>query len=92
MSEDSSIYDGPSFVVTTHNGTIFSCVPQETVGLSHVRTRYWSLMSQDGVLYTGPPYARTQSAEDVQRLVSEWWDARKWLKHDGPDALNSRRP
>ena len=83
VSEDSSIYDGPSFVVTTHDGTMFSCVPQETVGLSHVRTRYWSLMSQDGVLYTGPPYSRTQSAEDVQRLVSEWWDARKWLKDTG---------
>lgn len=86
MAEDSSIYDAPSFVVNTDDGTMFSCVPQETVGLAHVKRRYWSLMSQDGVLYVGPPYASVRSAGEVRRLVSVWWERRKARRDTGGDS------
>ena len=79
MADDSSIYDAPSFVVSVDDGTMFSCVPRETVGLAHAKNRYWSLMSQDGVLYIGPPYAGSQSADEVRRLVSEWWRHKKTM-------------
>jgi hypothetical protein len=77
VAEDPSIYDAPSFVVTTDDGTMFSCVPQEATGRTHGKRRYWSLMCADGVLCVGPPYDPRHSAADVQRLVNDWWRQKK---------------
>jgi hypothetical protein len=39
MSEDAPPCDGPTIVVTTDDGTLFSCVPFEIGGLSMFRQR-----------------------------------------------------
>jgi hypothetical protein len=83
MSEDVPLYNGPTIVVTTDDGTLFSCTPYEIGGLAAPRQLRWKLIDARALEYIGPPYARGLSPADVQRLVSEWWEAKKALGQAG---------
>ena len=90
MSEDVPLHNGPTIVVTTDDGTPFSCTPFEVGGVSHPRQMRWKLVDARALEYVGPPYARGSLPADVQRLVSEWWDGKKRLGQAGVNAAKLR--
>jgi hypothetical protein len=74
MSEASPIYTARSFVVTTDDGTVFSCVAMERRRIGLVpASRFWSLVDMAGAYHIGPCYVEMDDAGDVQRRVSAWW-------------------
>jgi hypothetical protein len=62
MSEDSNVYDGPTIVVTTDDGTFFSCAPFELDGVHVPPQGCWKFIDACGLEYIGPPYARQVGA------------------------------
>ena len=92
MSEDAPLYNGPTIVVTTDDGALFSCTPFVMGGVSATRQVRWTLIDAQGLEYIGPQYARGQSPTDVQRLVSEWWEflGLRWAGPDRPCRARKR--
>ena len=64
----------PPLVVTTDDGKRWRC-SLSTIG-REAEPR-WVLIDTDGVQYVGPVVLTDKSPETVQRLVSEWWTAKK---------------
>jgi len=87
MAEDVPLHTGLTVILTTDDGTLFSCAPHEIGGFTSPRQLRWKLVAADGTNYVGPPY-RPDEAEPsaVQRLVSVWWEERKALGEDGGNA------
>ena len=77
MPQDSRLYGTPAFIVTTDDGTMFSCAPHAMGGDTTPRLLRWKLIDTHRVEYAGPLYARETDALDVQRLVARWWNERK---------------
>ena len=77
MPQDSRHYGTPAFVITTDDGTLFSCAPHAMGGGATPRALRWKLIDARRVEYAGPPYARETDAAAVQRIVSRWWEERK---------------
>lgn len=65
----------PTVVVTTDDGTVLSCTPQQVGGADAGRIR-WMIADPEGRERTGPPYLGFSSQTDVHRLICEWWDTR----------------
>lgn len=78
-------------VVTTDDGTLFSCTPFEMGGVSAPRQVRWTLIDSRGLEYIGPPYARGQSPADVRSLVCAWWEGKKGLGQAGVNVDVMRR-
>lgn len=77
MPQDSRLYGTPAFVITTDDGTMFSCAPHAMGGHDTPRVLRWKLIDTRQNEHAGPLYARESDALDVQRLVSRWWEERK---------------
>ena len=77
MPQDSRLYGTPAFVITTDDGTMFSCAPHAMGGGSTPRVLRWKLIDTQRVEHAGPLYARESDAMEVQRIVSLWWEERK---------------
>lgn len=91
MSEDVPLYNGPTIVITTDDGTLFSCTPHEMGGFTTPRSIRWKIIATDGLEYVGPPYRVAESSPvDVQRIVSEWWNLKKQLGQAGQTAATLR--
>ena len=79
MPQDSRLYGTPAFVITTDDGTMFSCAPHAMGGDATPRVLRWKLIDTRYVEHAGPLYAREMDAIAVQRSVSRWWEERKAL-------------
>jgi hypothetical protein len=77
VPQDSRVYGTPAFVITTDDGTMFSCAPHAMGGDTTPRALRWKLIDTQLVEYAGPLYARETDAVVVQRAVSQWWEERK---------------
>ena len=73
MTHDGPAAGVPPIYVSAADGTLFSCVPH-TGSVSATQSK-WKLIDATGLEYVGPPYAREQSLDDVQRMVAEWWES-----------------
>jgi hypothetical protein len=69
----------PPIVVTTDDGKRWRC-SLATIG-REAEPR-WMLIDTDGVQYVGPVVITDKSPETVQRLVEEWWAAKKGRSTD----------
>jgi len=77
VPQDSRLYGTPAFVITTDDGTMFSCAPHAMGGDDTPRVLRWKLIDTQQLEHAGPLYARESEALDVQRIVSRWWAERK---------------
>jgi len=77
VSDDSSLDNSRTVIVTTDDGTLFSCEPFAVGGPTVPQSLRWRLIDARGVMYIGPTYDREASLADVQRLVSAWWEKTK---------------
>jgi hypothetical protein len=77
VPQDSRLYGTPAFVITTDDGTMFSCAPHAMGGDTTPRALRWKLIDTQRVEYAGPLYGRETEAADVQRLVCLWWREHK---------------
>ena len=83
MPQDSRLYGTPAFLITTDDGTLFSCAPHAMGGDTSPRVLRWKLIDAQRVEHAGPLYAREVEAAEVQRIVTRWWDARKTVSLRG---------
>jgi hypothetical protein len=77
VPQDSRLYGTPAFVVTTDDGTLFSCAPHAMGGDATPRALRWKLIDTQRIEYAGPLYTRETDPVAVQRIVSDWWEQRK---------------
>jgi hypothetical protein len=77
VPQDSRLYGTPAFVITTDDGTMFSCAPHAMGGVTTPRVLRWKLIDTQRVEHAGPLYARETDAMQVQYIVSRWWEERK---------------
>jgi hypothetical protein len=77
VPQDSRLYGSPAFVITTDDGTMFSCAPHAMGGGTCPRVLRWKLIDSQRVEYAGPLYAREADPLEVQRIVAVWWEERK---------------
>ena len=91
MSEDAPLYNGPTIVVTTDDGTLFSCAPYEMGGVQSPRQVRWKFIDKRGLEYVGPPYESGVAPAAVQHLVSDWWEGKKARGQAGVNVEVMRR-
>lgn len=72
MIEDTPIHNGQTFLITTDDGTLFSCTPYTFRMRGECEDR-WRLLGTKGDTHCGPRYDRRATPVDVQRAVSVWW-------------------
>jgi hypothetical protein len=77
VPQDSRLYGTPTFIVTTDDGTLFSCAPHAMGGDSGPRVLRWKLIDTQRNEHAGPLYTRETDPAAVQRMVARWWDERK---------------
>ena len=85
MSRDTPLYHVPVIIVTTDDGTLFTCTVCQPRNTSDASQRFWLVMDQQGGEFTGPPYVAKEHPVETQRRISEWWMARK----SAPDGTTS---
>ena len=71
------LYNPPTVIVTTDDGTLFSCEPMAVGGTSVPGSFHWRLIDVRGLMYIGPAYSHNAPLSDVERIVSDWWEKRK---------------
>lgn len=87
MSEDSPVYDAPTIMVTTDDGTLFNCTPKLIWSFNSPRRPRWTFTDVQKAAYLGPPFVRECSSPvEVQRMLSEWWEGKKVLGQAGVSA------
>jgi hypothetical protein len=77
VPQDSRLYGAAAFIITTDDGTLFSCAPHAMGGDASPRVLRWKLLDTERVEHAGPLYARETDPADVQRAVSRWWSEQK---------------
>jgi hypothetical protein len=79
MSQDAPLFNVPTIVVTVADGTLFTCTAYRLADASHASHLRWKLTDAAGRQHVGPRYLHSQSPNDVQQLVGEWWESIKTL-------------
>lgn len=87
MPEDAPIYNSRRLLITTDDGTLFSCEPKETTGVQLPKQIYWSVIATNGVAYVVTPYYKRQTDDEVRALVNEWWEQKKSAGQVGVNAF-----
>jgi hypothetical protein len=77
-------------IITLDNGREFTCTPVEVGGRVRPRQQRWRFVDMHGIEYVGPAYRAETSPADLQRLVAEWWEAKKALGQEGVSAETLR--
>jgi hypothetical protein len=80
MSQDVPLYNVPAIEIAASDGTVFTCRAYRLAGASRPSDLPWQLTDPNGHDHMGPPYVRDESADELQRRVTAWWDAYKALR------------
>jgi hypothetical protein len=79
MSKDTPLHNVPTIFVTANDGTLFSCTAHRIAEPAGTWQLRWKLTDPAGLEHVGPPYLGRQAPTELQRLVSQWWDATRAL-------------
>jgi len=88
MPENTPLRHIPTIVVTTCDGTVFTCTVCLRDGF-HPSLFRWHLTDAEGRSVMGPPYVPNESNWDVLRRIDAWWEVCKALERAATSEVRS---